>query len=173
MPSEAPADASVGKRPRVVLVAAVARNGVIGRDGDLPWRIPEDLKHFKALTVGGTLIMGRRTYDSIGRPLPGRRTIVVTRQSDWSADGAEVAFSLEEALALAGDVDDVFVVGGAEIYRQAMPFADVIELTEVDQNPDGDTHFPQPPAGAFVETRRDQRDGFAFVTLERGPALRV
>jgi len=154
-------------RPRVVLVAAAARNGVIGRDGDIPWRIPEDWAHFKRLTMGGTLIMGRKTYDSIGRPLPGRRTIVVTRQPDWSADGVDVAFSLEEALALAGDVEAVFVAGGAEIYRQAMPLADVIELTEVDQSPDGDTHFPPLPAGSFVETRRDQRDGFAFVTLER------
>jgi dihydrofolate reductase len=167
--SDVPSELSNQKRARVVLVAAVARNGVIGHDGDLPWRIPEDLKHFKTLTLGGTLVMGRKTYDSIGRPLPGRRTIVVTRQRDWSADGVETALSLDEALALAGDVEEVFIVGGAEIYRQAMPFADVIELTEVDQDPDGDTHFPQLPAGAFVETRRDQRDGFAFVTLERKP----
>jgi dihydrofolate reductase len=157
-------------RPRVVLVAAVARNGVIGRDGDLPWRIPEDLKHFKALTLGGPLVMGRKTYASTGRPLPGRRTIVVTRQADWSADGVETALSLEKALALAGDVGQVFIVGGAEIYRQAMPFTDVVELTEVDQHPDGDTHLPHLPAGSFVETRRDQRDGFAFVTLERKPS---
>lgn len=153
--------------PRVVLVAAVARNGVIGRDGDLPWRIPEDLEHFKALTLGGTLVMGRKTYDSIGRPLPGRRTIVITRQPKWTADGVQVVHSLDEALALAGDAETVFVAGGAEIYREAMPFADAIELTEVDAAPDGDTHFPPLPAGEFTETKREKRDGFAFVTLER------
>ena len=105
----------------VILIAAVGRNGVIGRDNDLPWRIREDLQHFKQLTLGHTLVMGRKTYDSIGRPLPGRRTVVVTRQPDWSADGVDVTHSLEEAFKYDGTL---YVAGGGEIYRQALPYAD-------------------------------------------------
>ena len=116
----------------VILVAAVGRNGVIGRDNDLPWRIREDLQHFKQLTLGHTLVMGRKTYDSIGRPLPGRRTVVVTRQLDWSADGVEVVHTLEEALKYEGDL---YVAGGGEIYRQALPYADRLELTGYDPHP--------------------------------------
>ncbi|GAA3552932.1 dihydrofolate reductase [Kribbella ginsengisoli] len=135
----------------VILIAAVGANGVIGRDNDLPWRIREDLQHFKALTLGHTLVMGRKTYDSIGRPLPGRRTVVVTRQPDWSVDGVEVAH----------------VAGGGEIYRQALPYADRLELTEVDQSPDGDVTFPAFDRTDWRETARTQHDGFAFVTYVR------
>ncbi|HLT97331.1 MAG TPA: dihydrofolate reductase, partial [Acidimicrobiia bacterium] len=102
----------------VTIVAAVARNGVIGLDGDIPWHLPDDLRRFKEMTMGGTLVMGRKTYESIGRPLPGRRTIVISGNPDLRIDGVETASSLEEALAMAGD-SEIFVVGGGEIYRQA------------------------------------------------------
>jgi len=150
----------------VILVAAVGRNGVIGRDNDLPWRIREDLRHFKELTLGQTLVMGRKTYDAIGRPLPGRRTVVVTRQPDWAVYGVEVAHSLEVALGL-DDGKDVYVAGGGEIYRQALPHADRLELTEVDQSPDGDVTFPIFDRAEWRETAREQRDGFAFAGYER------
>lgn len=150
----------------VILIAAVGSNGVIGRDNDLPWRIREDLQHFKALTLGNTLVMGRKTYDSIGRPLPGRRTVVVTRQPDWSVEGVEVAHSLDDALKLA-DGNDLYVAGGGEIYRQALPHADRLELTEVDQAPDGDVTFPAFDRSQWQETARTPGDGFAFVTYVR------
>ena len=154
----------------VTLVAAVARNGVIGRDGDLPWHLPDDLRHFKALTLGGTLVMGRKTYDSIGRPLPGRTTVVVTRQPDWAVAGVTTAHSLEDALAAAAAADaDTFVVGGAEIYALALPLADRLVITEVDQSPDGDARFPDVDWSAWRQTAREGHDGFAFVTYERGP----
>ena len=150
----------------VTLVAAVARNGVIGRAGDLAVRIPEDLRRFKALTMGHTLVMGRKTWDSIGRALPGRRTIVVTRQPDWTAPGAEVAASVDQALALAGNAE-VFLVGGGEIYAQTIDRADALELTEVDAAPDGDTFFPEVDRTAWTEVARESREGFAFVRYER------
>lgn len=150
----------------VILIAAVGSNGVIGRDNDLPWRIREDLRHFKELTLGQTLVMGRKTYDSIGRPLPGRRTVVVTRQPDWAVDGVEVAHSLQAALELA-DGKDVYVAGGGEIYRQALPHADRLELTEVDQSPAGDVTFPTFDRADWTETARDPHDGFTFVTYHR------
>ena len=148
----------------IILIAAVGRNGVIGRDNDLPWRIREDLQHFKALTLGHTLVMGRKTYDSIGRPLPGRRTVVVTRRPDWSADGVEVVHSLEDALKYDGDL---YVAGGGEIYRQALPYADTLELTEVDQSPDGDVTFPSVHPDAWIETAREPHNGFSFVSYRR------
>ena len=150
----------------VILIAAVGSNGVIGRDNDLPWRIREDLQHFKALTLGHTLVMGRKTYDSIGRPLPGRRTVVVTRQLDWSTEGVEVAHDLAIALKLA-DGNDIYVAGGGEIYRQALPYADRLELTEVGQSPDGDVTFPSFDRTAWRETARTDHDGFSFVTYVR------
>ncbi|GAA1608858.1 type 3 dihydrofolate reductase [Kribbella sancticallisti] len=150
----------------VILIAAVGSNGVIGRDNDLPWRIREDLRHFKELTLGHTLVMGRKTYDSIGRPLPGRSTVVVTRQPDWSAEGVEVAHTLDDALKFA-DGNDLYVAGGGEIYRQALPYADRLELTEVDQSPAGDVTFPDFDRSSWTETSREQHDGFAFVSYQR------
>jgi dihydrofolate reductase len=152
----------------VILIAAVGSNGVIGRDNDLPWRIREDLQHFKQLTLGHTLVMGRKTYDSIGRPLPGRRTVVVTRQPDWAAqaDGVEVAHSLDHALKLA-DGNDAYVAGGGEIYRQALPLGDRLELTEVAQSPAGDVTFPAFDRAEWTETARTPHDGFSFVTYTR------
>jgi dihydrofolate reductase len=148
----------------IILIAAVGSNGVIGRDNDLPWRIREDLQRFKQLTLGHTLVMGRKTYDSIGRPLPGRRTVVVTRQPAWSADGVAIAHSLEEALGYDGTL---YVAGGGDIYRQAIPHADALELTEVDQSPEGDVTFPDLDLGTWTESAREPRDGFAFVSYRR------
>ncbi|WP_427888909.1 dihydrofolate reductase [Kribbella sp. GL6] len=148
----------------IILIAAVGRNGVIGRDNDLPWRIRADLQHFKALTLGHTLIMGRKTYDSIGRPLPGRRTIVVTRQPDWSAAGVEVVHTLEDAFKYDGSL---YVAGGGDIYRQALPYADTLELTEVDQSPTGDVTFPEVTGDDWTETAREPHEGFSFVSYRR------
>lgn len=125
---------------------AQAANGVIGRDGALPWHLPEDLAHFRAVTAGSAVVMGRRTWESVPerfRPLPGRRNIVLTRQPGWAADGAEAAGSLEEALALAGDSgSDVWVMGGASVYAAAMGLADVLEVTELADAVDGDALAP-------------------------------
>jgi dihydrofolate reductase len=132
----------------VVIVVAVARNGVIGRDGDMPWRLSTDLKRFKSVTLGKPIIMGRKTFRSIGKALPGRTNIVVTRDETFSAPGVVVAGSVEAALKIARQkaaedrVDAVCVVGGGEIYRQALPLADLVHLTRVDSEPDGDTRFP-------------------------------
>jgi dihydrofolate reductase len=152
----------------VVIVAAVARNGVIGVDGGLPWHIPEDMARFKRLTMGHALVMGRATFESIGRPLPGRTNIVLTRRPGWSSDGVQVAGSLEEALAIADSLRlDAFVAGGAEVYRQALLVADRMELTEVDATPVGDTWFPTVDWSQWVETFREPHPGFSFVTYER------
>lgn len=136
-----PSELVAGKR--VVLVAAVARNGVIGRGPDIPWSVPGEQAEFKRLTMGHTLVMGRATYDTIGRPLPGRTTIVLTRDPRWSADGVLVAHSLTDALQLAGDIPgDVMVVGGAQVYAEALPHADEQVLSEIPLEPDGDVHYP-------------------------------
>jgi dihydrofolate reductase len=148
-----------------VLVAAVARNGVIGAQGAIPWRLPEDQARFKAMTMGGTLVMGRKTYESIGRPLPGRTTVVVTRQPGWSAPGVTVAHSVEEALGLVAGT--AFVAGGGDVYALTLPVATRLELTEVDAAPDGDAWFPDWDRSAWVVVAREERDGFAFVTYER------
>ena len=151
------------------LIWAQAANRVIGHDNGIPWHIPEDFAHFKRETMGLTMVMGRLTYDSIGRPLPGRRTVVVTRQPDWAHDGVAVAHSLPEALRLAvadGDTE-VFVVGGGQVYAEALPVATRLLLTEVEQSPEGDTLFPEVDAANWSETARDQREGFAFVTYQR------
>lgn len=153
---------------RVVMVAAVADNGVIGLGGDIPWSLPEDLKHFRATTTGNTVVMGRVTYESIGHPLPYRTNIVVTRQDGWSADGVFVAGTVEDAVAMAQDFDgDVMVIGGAQIYAAAMHLADVQVLTEVHRAPEGDTHYPEFDRSDWTETRREPHDGYEFVWLER------
>lgn len=152
----------------VTLVAAMGRNRVIGADGGMPWHLPEDLKHFKAVTLGTTMIMGRRTFDSIGRPLPGRRTIVVTRDAEWQRDGVDIAHSLGAALALAGDAR-ISIAGGGQIYAQAMDLADRMELTFIDAEPNGDTVFPPWRDTDWHEVARDARDGFDFVSFERVP----
>jgi dihydrofolate reductase len=135
-------DAPARSRPIVTLIVARAANGVIGHNNALPWHLPEDLRHFKATTLGHVLIMGRRTFDSIGRPLPGRRTIVLTRDQAWHHPGCERAASLDEAISLAGNVPEVFIAGGGEVYRQALPRVDRAIITEVDASPEGDAFFP-------------------------------
>lgn len=130
---------------RIGLVWAEAAGGVIGADGGMPWHVPEDLAHFKAVTLGAPVIMGRRTWESFPdrfRPLPGRRNIVVTRSDEWDADGAERAGSLDDALKLAADAAEVWVIGGGGIFREAIGRADVLEVTELDLQVDGDTYAP-------------------------------
>lgn len=162
----------IGNR-EITLVVARARNGVIGRGGGLPWRIPADLKRFKALTMGSVMVMGRRTFDSLPGLLPGRRHVVLTRDPAWSAPGAEVARSAGDALALAAG-QPVSVIGGAEIFELFLPLASRIELTEVLADVAGETAMADPRAGGgWRETAREEHaaDGaapaFAFVTLER------
>ncbi|MGB1807719.1 MAG: dihydrofolate reductase [Porticoccaceae bacterium] len=134
---------------KLSLIVAVSRNGVIGIDNQLPWHLPEDLKYFKSVTMGKPLIMGRKTYDSIGRPLPGRTNIVVTRDPSWQAPGVDVAQSLEVALQLgqsaceAAGADEIMVIGGEQIYRMTLPAADRLYLTQVDAEVEGDAFFPE------------------------------
>jgi dihydrofolate reductase len=178
---------------RITLVAAVARNGVIGADGGMPWHLPEDLQHFKALTTGHPVVMGRRTFESIGRALPGRRTIVVTGQPGWSAAGVETAPSVAAALALAGwtaaaaaddetggttrgatgtdgSADTVMVAGGGDVYRQTMELADELEITHLRSSVPGDTRFPEIDPTRWIEAARDDRGPFVFVRYVRRPA---
>jgi dihydrofolate reductase len=153
---------------RIVLVAAVADNGVIGVDGDIPWRIPEDFAHFKSTTMGHTLLMGRATYESIGRPLPGRTTLVLTRDPDWSAEGVLVAASLDSALDVAdGLPGEVMVVGGATVYADALAVADEQILTEVHQSPAGDTFYPPFGEADWLPSRRETFDGYDRVWWTR------
>jgi dihydrofolate reductase len=160
----------------VTLVAAVARGGVIGRDGGIPWRLPEDMARFKALTTGHAVVMGRRTWESLPdrfRPLPERRNVVVTRNSGWTADGAERAESFDHALQLVANEPRVFVIGGGEIYAAALPLADELLLTEIDLDVEGDAFFPSFDRGQFEETSRDEQIScvgnvpFAFVSYRR------
>ena len=160
-------------RPPITLVVARAQNGVIGRDGKLPWHIPADLKRFKALTMGSVMVMGRRTFESLPGVLPGRRHIVLTRDRNWEAEGAEVVHDVDEALELAAG-ERVSVIGGAEIFALFLPIADRIELTEVLDDVTGDTCMPDPRAtGSWRETfsenheAEDGRPPFRFVTLAR------
>jgi dihydrofolate reductase len=154
----------------ISIIAAVASNGVIGKEGKLPWNLPADLRRFRELTVGHLLIMGRKTYESIGRPLPERRTIVVSRRLGFAAEGVVTAGSLSRALDLAAGEEEVFVCGGGEIYRQALPLADRIYLTLLDSPWDGDTFFPPIPPDSFAEVSRQPCPGVAgclFLRLER------
>jgi dihydrofolate reductase len=152
--------------PPVAIVVARARNGAIGRDGTLPWRIPADLKHFKKVTMGTAMVMGRRTFDSLPGLLPGRRHIVLTRDTAWRADGAEPATSLEEALELASG-QPVSVIGGAEIIALFLPRADAVELTEVHDEPEADTFMPEFDEAQWREASREDHPGYSFVRLER------
>ena len=152
-------------KPSLYLIAAVAANGVIGADGRLPWRLREDLQYFKRMTQGHAVVMGRRTWESIGKPLPGRRNVVVTRQAGFAAPGASVAPSLEAALALCRDQGLVFVIGGTELYRAALPLADGLLLTEIQRDFAGDARFPEFDRTAWRETGREPHvaaDGMRF-----------
>jgi len=156
---------------QLFLIYARAANGTIGKDGRLPWHLPADLKRFKALTMGKPMIMGRKTFESFPAPLPGRRHIVLTRDTGWSAQGAEVVHTVGDALALAGD-GEVAVIGGAEIYGLFLPLATRVELTEIHADYEGDTHMPAlgrewTEIGRDEHPAEDGRPAFAFVTLER------
>ncbi|MGH8296599.1 MAG: dihydrofolate reductase [Steroidobacteraceae bacterium] len=162
------------QQPLVSLIAAMAENGTIGRENSLPWRLADDLKRFKALTLGKPLLMGRKTYESIGRPLPERANLVLTRDRDWRAEGVIVVRSLGQALSYARDAEELVAIGGAEIYRLLMPFARRIYLTLVHAEIAGDRFFPDldPTQWADVECHShpaDERNAypFTFVTLER------
>jgi dihydrofolate reductase len=155
------------------LIYARARNGVIGKDNQMPWHLPEDLAHFKRVTLGQPVIMGRKTWDSLPsrfRPLPGRLNIVVTRRSDWRSDGALRAASIGDAMRLCSDVPDAWIMGGAEIYRQAEPLASTAVVTEIDADFEGDAFAPELGA-QWQEVQREQHTttsglGFAFVTYQ-------
>lgn len=162
-------------KPRVSVIAALARNRVIGIENRLPWRLPEDLAHFKALTLHHPILMGRKTFESLGRPLPGRTNIVITRNVDYRRDGCLVADSIPAAIALCEDTDEVFFIGGAELYAQVIPLADRLYLTEVDVDAQGDAWFPDYDRSAFREISRESHTGtkgdtlrFDFVVYERG-----
>lgn len=162
------------KTPRVTIIVARARNGVIGRGGTLPWWLPDDLRFFKRTTMGHPIVMGRRTWESIGRPLPGRRSIVVSRNPAFQAAGAEVVSSLEGALAACADAEEVFVIGGAELYRAALALAQRMIITEIDADFDGDTRWPAPDPAQWREVAREAQPpteergyGIAFVTWMR------
>lgn len=158
---------------RVTMVAAVAENGVIGADEDIPWHLPEDFAHFKATTLGHVLVLGRTTHEGIGRPLPGRETIVLTGNPAWSADGVHVAHTITEALETAdrliGDRDgvEVMIGGGAAVYDAALPYADVQVISEIPLRPEGDTHYPEFSRKRWREVSREPREGFTIVTWER------
>lgn len=156
--------------PPLGLIVAMSRNRCIGKDGTLPWRIPEDLQHFKAVTTGHAILMGRKTYESIGRPLPRRRSIVITRRSDYAPEGCEVASNFSDALATARDTDPMpIVIGGATIYEIALPRVTRIWLTELDLEVEGDTFFPPLVPGEWeeVERRPGESAGVTFITLDR------
>ncbi|MGY2053190.1 dihydrofolate reductase [Methylobacterium sp. JK268] len=159
---------------RVTLIAAIARNRVIGRDNALAWRLRSDLKRFRALTMGRPVVMGRKTWDSIGRPLPGRRVIVLTRDPGWTAPGVETAAGWPAVLALTRGETEVMVAGGAQVYAQTLPLADRLQLTLVEAAPEGDALFPEIPPGAFDEVASEAHPAgpedehpFRFVTLDR------
>ena len=154
----------------IIIIAAVAKNRVIGKDNTLIWNIPEDMAHFKALTAGQTVVMGRKTWESLPprfRPLPGRRNIVISRQADYAAPGADVAGSLENALKLASTAASIFIIGGEQIYAQAMTLADRLEITEVDLEPEGDAWFPEISTDNWKKTSNLKSAGCAFVTYQR------
>lgn len=161
---------------RISMIVAMTRERVIGRRGGLPWRIPGDLKHFKSLTLGKPILMGRKTHESIGKPLPGRSNIVITRDRGYGKEGIEVVHGLDGALGLAeeGGADEAMIIGGAEIYRLALPVAERLYVTEVHAEVAGDTYFPDTPADAWREVSRQdhEADGtgtpaYSFVVLER------
>lgn len=158
---------------RIVFVVAAGENGVIGRDGGLPWRISSDLKRFKEITMGKPLVMGRKTYDSIARPLPGRDNIVVTRSRDFAPPGVHVAASVEEALALAEEkaaergADEIAVIGGGEIFAKLIDRAERIYLSRIHAAPEGDTYLPPLDEADWRETAREEHDDFSLVTMDR------
>lgn len=151
----------------LTLIAAISRNGILGMGNELVWRHADDMRRFKGMTMGRTLIMGRKTFDSIGKPLPGRRTIVVTHDPDWSAPGVTVSHSIDDALAHAGN--EVVVAGGAEIYAQTIERADHLRITHIDADFDGDVTFPPIDPRKWRPTARENKPGFSWVDYDRVP----
>ena len=159
---------------KVSIIVAMAANGVIGRDNQLPWHLPADLRHFKQTTMGKPILMGRKTWESIGRPLPGRLNIVITRDSTYSAAGCEVVNSIDAAITAAGERDEVMVIGGAELYRQVLPYTDTIYLTRIHEAFEGDTRFPEIRNTEWHQVERvdheaDEKNShdYSFIRLER------
>lgn len=165
---------------KLAVIVAAAENGVIGKDNALPWNLPEDLRYFKRITMGKPIVMGRKTYESIGRPLPGRTNIVITRAPDWSAEGVRVVHSLDEALSLAADValldgvGELMVIGGAEIYKTALPMADRLYMTRVHAAVEGDAYLPEIDWSSWNEVSRERHKAsdanpysYSFVVFER------
>lgn len=157
--------------PRLSVIAALARNRVIGRDNSLPWHLPEDLKHFKVLTMGHHIVMGRKTYESLGRLLPGRTTVIVSRNPDYAVPGAIVVTSLRQALSACANDPEIFLIGGAELYQQSLALADRLYLTEIDAEFEGDAYFPEIAPGDWHEIARERHVSssglaFSFVTYD-------
>lgn len=160
--------------PRISLILAVAENGVIGKDNKLPWHLPADLKHFKAMTLDKPIVMGRLTWESLPGLLSRRRHIVVTRDADYQAQGAEVVHSIDEALAAAGDVPEIMIVGGSVLYAEMLPRAQCIYLTRIHQSFEGDAFFPEPDPAMWREVEHEDHPAdqnnpypYSFITLER------
>lgn len=159
----------------ITIVAAKSQNNIIGKDNDLAWYLPNDLKHFKAITSGHPIIMGRKTFDSIVKPLPNRANIVVTRNPDWTADGVIVTHSLEEAISKAQEIDEeIFIIGGGKIFEEAMPLTEALEMTVIYKDFDGDTSFPEIDSDTWKEVSKEEfkadeknQYDYAFVRYER------
>ncbi len=161
-------------KPKISIIVAMAKSRTIGVNNTLPWRCPEDLKHFKTLTMGHHMIMGRKTFDSIGKALPGRTTVVVTRDKTLKIDGCLIAHSLQDAIKACANETEIFIVGGADIYAQTLPVADTLYLTEIQQDVQGDAHFPEFDSKDWQETTREvhsqeapQPLDYHFVTYRR------
>jgi dihydrofolate reductase len=154
MPTTPTRSSILNPRSRLSIIVAMAKNRVIGVNNRLPWHLPADLKHFKSLTMGHHIVMGRKTYESIGKPLPGRTSVVVTRNADYAPPGVIVSNSLEAAISACGNDEEIFVIGGAELYRQAIALADRIYLTEIDADISGDSHFTELDLISWQETGR-------------------
>ena len=152
---------------RISIIAAMAKNRVIGQKNALPWHLPEDLKHFRKLTMGHHIVMGRKTFESIGKPLPGRTSIVVSRNADLVIPGAEVAPSMEKAVSLCSGDEEIFIIGGGELFSQAMSFADRIYLTEIQDEYEGDAYFPRMDPSEWLEVSREAHEGYHFTVFER------
>jgi dihydrofolate reductase len=157
---------------RIAMIAAMANNRVIGKDNKMPWHLPEDLRHFKAMTLSKPVVMGRKTFESIGRPLPGRHNIVISRDSQLSFEGVSCVTSFDEAIAIAGDCDEIVVIGGGQLYQQILPKADVLYLTFIDVDVDGDTVFPDWDDGSWVlqnseNATNDKGLQYSFNTLHK------
>jgi dihydrofolate reductase len=149
----------------ISIIVAVSENGVIGKEGKLPWYIPEDLKHFKQLTSGNVVIMGRKTYESIGKPLPNRLNIVITREKNSVIDGCITVNSIKDAIRKAGTDKEIFIIGGGEIYKKSLKFADKVYLTKIHQTIEGDTHFPT-LSDKWKEINREDKNGYSFITYD-------